>query len=108
MEIKEHLGNCVFCVKKSVNKIALAIRDEPVLFEQWKEALNKANLRADLPKIHELQKAGVIYRGNHSLGSIVKKFEHLTRDELAATIRSMRSNKEDSDGGCSESCNGYS
>jgi len=104
LEIKEHLGNCVFCVKKSVNKIALAIRDEPELFEKWKEALNKANLREDLPKIHELQKHGIIYRGNNNIDSIIKKFEHLSRSELESTIRSMRKSSEDEDGGCSESC----
>lgn len=107
LEIKEHLGNCVFCVKKSINKIALAIRDEPELFEQWNVALSNANTREDLPKIHELQKAGIIYRGNHNLDSIIKKFEHLSRDELLMTIRSMRVNKEDEDGGCSESCEAY-
>ena len=29
LQIPEHLGNCVFCIKKGVNKIALAAKDEP-------------------------------------------------------------------------------
>lgn len=108
LEIKEHLGNCVFCVKKSVNKVALAIRDEPGLFKKWEAALGQANLREDLPKIHELQKHGIIYRGSNSLDSIQKKFSHLTRDELESTIRSMRKGRvEDEDGGCSESCEAF-
>lgn len=28
LDIPEHLGNCVFCIKKSISKIALATRDE--------------------------------------------------------------------------------
>lgn len=103
----DHLGNCVFCVKKSINKIALAIRDEPELYEEWKAALSQANLRADLPKIHELQKGGIIYRGNNNLDSIIAKFAHLTRDELAMTVRSNRKLTVAEDGGCSESCEAF-
>ena len=31
LKIPEHLGNCVFALKKGINKIALAARDEPEL-----------------------------------------------------------------------------
>lgn len=106
LEIEEHLGNCVFCVKKSVNKVALAARDEPELLASWKLALDGANNRDDLtnPTYRNGNAIGVIYRGGNSIDSIVAKYENHSRDEIRKTIRSMR--QEDS-GSCGESCEAF-
>ena len=40
LEITEELGNCVFCVKKGNNKIALAAKREPELAAQFIEMIN--------------------------------------------------------------------
>lgn len=102
LEIDEHLGNCVFCFKKSINKVALAARDEPELASHFIDAISKANNRLNegsaIPK-------GVMFRSNNSLQSIIAKFELHSRDDIADTIRSMK--RKDS-GGCTESCEAFS
>ena len=45
LEIPEHLGNCVFCIKKSDKKVALAERDEPKLFKEWESAVTGDHVR---------------------------------------------------------------
>ena len=45
LELPEHLGNCVFCIKKSDAKLALAARDEPELYKEWSEALEGEHVR---------------------------------------------------------------
>lgn len=100
LQIDEHLGNCVFCIKKSINKIALAARDEPQLLAEWQTAILMANDRlntGDIPK-------GVMYRGSNSMGSIIAKFALHSRDEIAGTIRSMKQYDTNS---CSESCEAF-
>lgn len=101
LEIDEHLGNCVFCFKKSINKVALAARDEPELANHFIDAISKANNRlnegSEIPK-------GVMFRNNNSLQSIIAKFELHSRDDIADTIRSM---KRKESGGCTESCEAF-
>lgn len=105
LEISEHLGNCVFCVKKSINKIALAERDEPEIARAWEKALSQASAREDLqeknPKSIPCHRDGVIYRGNNTFGSIIAKFSDFGRNEIEDTIRSM---KRKESGTCTESC----
>lgn len=101
LEIDEHLGNCVFCFKKSINKVALAARDEPELAAHFIESIDKANNRLNegsvIPK-------GVMFRNSNSLQSIIAKFELHSRDDIADTIRSMKRNES---GGCTESCEAF-
>lgn len=98
LEIDEHLGNCVFCFKKSINKVALAARDEPELAAHFIDAIDSASDRVTektgIPK-------GVMFRSNNSLQSIIAKFQLHIRDDIADTIRSM---KRKESGGCTESC----
>lgn len=120
LEIDEHLGNCVFCIKKSINKLALAIRDERDLYNYVVKMINDPNVRLmdtrtqkfiDKNKIivtseeHRIQCASVsskvMYRYKNSLESIASKFAHMTRQEIRDSIRSM---KNDDSGSCSESC----
>lgn len=101
LEIDEHLGNCVFCFKKSINKVALAARDEPELAAHFIDAIGKANNRLNegsaIPK-------GVMFRQNNSLQSIIAKFELHSREDISDTIRSM---KRKESGGCTESCEAF-
>ncbi|CAH9012069.1 putative protein NinC [Vibrio phage 284E43-1] len=96
--IDEHLGNCVFCIKKGVNKVALAARDEPELAAQFKEVLE-----SNLVRTVEQRKSPSLemYRGRQSFGQIIATFSDYSRDEIAQTIRGAR--RFDS-GSCSESC----
>lgn len=115
LEIDEHLGNCVFCIKKSINKLALAARDEPELLSEWLSAIDSASDRLNQPieKItdglfqekytHHIKK-GVMYRGRNSMESIIAKFTLHSRDEIYDSIRSM---KRKESGGCTESCEAF-
>lgn len=119
LEIDEHLGNCVFCIKKSVNKIALALRDEPDLANYMIKMIcsPEVNVREKDKRYDRLVKHGLIaglseqqgrkeaskimYRGHNTLESIIESTSHMTREEIFLTIRSMRRQES---GGCSESC----
>lgn len=96
--IEEHLGNCVFCIKKGINKVALAIKDEPELAGQFNEILNVDKIRTvEKRKSPPLE----MYRGRQSFGQIITTFKEHSRSEIASTIRGMRSYDS---GSCSESC----
>ena len=98
LEIEEHLGNCVFCIKKGVNKIALAARDESEQARAFVDVITSDNVR-----IVEQRKSPSLemYRGRQSLQQVIATFSLHTRDEIAATIRGAK--RYDS-GSCSESC----
>lgn len=94
--IQEHLGNCVFCIKKSMQKVALATMDEPELATQFVDVLEK--------EIHTGREP-VMYRGNNTLKSLIALFSDVSRDELASRMTSMR---QYDTGSCSESCEAFS
>ena len=98
LEINENLGNCVFCIKKGVNKIGLATKNEPRMAQQFHKILNHKNVR-----VVEKRRSPplVMYRGNMSLISIIDVYRDMPEDEIYKTIRGGRG--EDS-GNCSESC----
>ncbi len=98
LEIPEHLGNCAFCIKKGSNKIALAARDEPQLATDFINLLDLKNVRQDGP---DAMRNNKMYRGRQSLQMIIDSHSHMSRDEIASTIRSMRRDESNS---CSESC----
>lgn len=87
LQIAEHLGNCVFCVKKSIQKIALAAKDEPELAAQFWELLTSDEVRK-MPN-----RCGtdlVMYRQKTSLADVIQMFSCDSRDELAARMPSQR------------------
>ena len=115
LEIQEHQGNCVFCIKKSINKLALAARDEPELLSDWLGAIDSASDRLNQPiekttdglfqeTYTQHIKKGVMYRGSNSMESIIAKFALHSRDEIYDSIRSM---KRKESGGCTESCEAF-
>lgn len=82
LELKhECLGNCVFCVKKSSNKIALAERYEPAIFEQFKTVLYRENVRKKGDHPHDL-----IYLGKNFPDSIVTMFKDPTLNMISFFI----------------------
>lgn len=120
LEIEPHLGNCVFCVKKSKNKIALAARQEPELAKQWQKLIDDAaddkyvTIKRDKsgqidfvaqetgePDEVKIPAKQAMYRGYRSFGDIIQMFESWTEQEIKDSIRSM---KDDDSGGCGESC----
>jgi 3'-phosphoadenosine 5'-phosphosulfate sulfotransferase (PAPS reductase)/FAD synthetase len=98
LEIGEHLGNCVFCVKKSAKKIALAQRDDPELAKLWEECFTDKETRV-LPA--NKYPKGVIYRNGQSLGSIIKMFGDFSDNEIKNSIHKTKSLDS---GSCGESC----
>lgn len=95
LEIQEHLGNCVFCIKKSIQKVALAAKDEPELAANFIHTLQSFDVKPDK----------VMYRSNNSLEQVIALFSDTGRDELASRMISMR---QYDTGSCSESCEAFS
>ena len=98
LDLDEHLGNCVFCIKKGANKLALAAKDEPEMAVKFIEmiksdAVHKRPTRNLPPEI--------MYRNNQSLGQIISAYDEVPRDYLEMQIVNGRSNDS---GSCSESC----
>ncbi|MCS6241527.1 phosphoadenosine phosphosulfate reductase family protein [Shewanella baltica] len=98
LDIPEWLGNCVFCIKKGVNKIALAAKQEPELVQEFMSALESNDVKNVERKHGKL----IMYRGHNSLTSIIETHINHTEQDL---IQAMRG-KTDS-GSCSESCEAF-
>ena len=101
LEIEEHLGNCVFCIKKGAGKLALAARDAPEQYEEFLKMLKNPENRDSPRNGSDL----VMYRGNKTLENIIEDFSEFTSEEIRSTLRFTK--KYDS-GSCSESCEIYS
>lgn len=98
LQIPEHLGNCVFCIKKGLNKIALAARDEPELAAGFWQMINDPSVRNVDGRQHD---GRIMYRKSNTLESVIALFSEHTRDDIAATIRGGGGYDA---GSCSESC----
>ncbi|HED5888888.1 TPA: phage N-6-adenine-methyltransferase [Salmonella enterica] len=98
LQIPEHLGNCVFCIKKGLNKIALAARDEPVLAADFIQMINAPSVRVVDSRQLDTK---IMYRKSNSLESVIALYADHSRAEIAATIRGGGGYNS---GSCSESC----
>ena len=98
LDLPEHLGNCVFCVKKGSNKVALAAMDEPEMAKQFIDMIDSESIvvRPGVPFPKE-----VMYRNHESLKQIIETHKDIDRDTLTKSIRSM---KRFDAGSCTESC----
>jgi hypothetical protein len=94
LEIEEWLGNCVFCLKKSTNKLALAARQEPRMAHSF-----NAMLCSDTVRTMDSRPApnNAIYRNWMTLPAIVEAFEPFSDDEIKGRMRGNTS-------ACAESC----
>jgi len=96
LEIPEWLGNCIFCVKKSAAKLAMAAREEPEAAEVWAAMLRDA---PDRTKREGLTSENV-YREHRTLLQVVDAYADVPTDVLRSRIRSSRNDANT----CSESC----
>ncbi len=92
--LDEWLGNCVFCLKKGVNKIALAIKDEPELANEFNQMLSDGPNKREIP-------SKIIYRGNLSIEGISNLYKDVSRPSI---IEGLRRGKHFDSGSCTESC----
>lgn len=97
--ISEHLGNCVFCVKKADGKLNLATRDESMMFLAFNGLVSGDDVRTEGLKNPEQSRK--MYRGHRTLTEMALLFPDLTRDELFTRLKMMRAFDA---GTCSESC----
>lgn len=97
LHIPEHLGNCIFCIKKSTQKLGLACIDESGLRRVFNEVITGDHVRdghRDTPK-------EVMYRGHLSLDGIAKMYADSDYQKL---YQEMAMAKRFDTGSCSESC----
>lgn len=83
LEIDDWLGNCVFCVKKGLNKLAVAAIQEPELKSQWIESQKLA----DQSKV---VKNAEMYRGKLTLEGIAKLHERSKPEDIISAMRIRR------------------
>jgi len=80
----EWLGNCVFCLKKGISRIALAARDEPELAKEWSAMIADPSLpmkpSKTLPNTH-------MYRGGTSMDDIIATFSDYERKDILRTLK---------------------
>ncbi|WP_098715149.1 phosphoadenosine phosphosulfate reductase family protein [Acinetobacter baumannii] len=97
LAITEHLGNCVFCIKKHLNKVALAAKDEPEMAAKWIGLTEGPTVRTGGRKHNHKR----MYRERLHMSDVVEAFKDHNRDEL---YKALRSSKRYESGSCSESC----
>ena len=96
-EIPEHLGNCIFCIKKSTQKIGLACKDEEGLQRVFNEVITGSHVRDG----HRETPKEIMYRGRMSLDGIAKMY---SENHYQALYQDMVRAKRFDTGSCSESC----
>lgn len=97
LELEEHLGNCVFCIKKGANKVALAAKDEPEMAVKFIGMIMGDD-------VHQRPSRGmppeIMYRNHHSLESIIESYKDIAREDLAMQVKHGGSGENL----CAESC----
>lgn len=96
--IPEHLGNCVFCIKKSNKKIGLACSEESGLKNVFTHECIESNSVRDG---HRKTPKHIMYRGNLSLDGIAKMYLNSDYESLYSE---MIAAKQFDTNSCSESC----
>lgn len=86
LAITEHLGNCVFCIKKHLNKVALAAKDEPEQAVKWIAVTEGENVRSEGRKYNHHR----MYRTRLHLSDVIEAFKNHDRDELYNALRSSK------------------
>lgn len=99
LQLEEQEGNCLFCIKKSTAKIALAAKQNPHFLRLWKYIINSNEVR---------EKDGfdktIMYRGNLSLDGISQLYADKSESEIRLN---MKSAKRFETGNCAESCEAF-
>ncbi len=97
LAITEHLGNYVFCIKKTLNKVALAAKDEPEMAVKWIDITEGPDVRSEGRKYNHHR----MYRKRLHMSDVIKVYKDRDRDEM---YKALRSSKRYESGSCSESC----
>jgi hypothetical protein len=82
LDLDEWLGNCVFCIKKPINRVALATLSEPELAKEF-------NAMLEVNDSNEKHK-GAIYRGKLTLNGVAKFFDGYDKEKILSTTRIRR------------------
>ncbi len=103
---KPFLGNCLFCPHKEISRVALAARYYPERAERFIKQCEstevKEHNRSDKDGV--FMPSDIMYRGHHSLRSIIETYKEFPTEELEAQL--SRGNKF-KDAGCGTSCIDY-
>ena len=99
--IPEHLGNCVFCIKKGINKVALAAKDEPDLASEFIKIVEISDDVRTEGRVHNHRK---MYRQSKTLSEIIQDYSDIPRESIFSQLRGQ---KRDAAGSCSESCEAF-
>ncbi|MCW7764466.1 phosphoadenosine phosphosulfate reductase family protein [Photorhabdus luminescens] len=98
LQIPEHLGNCVFCIKKNSKKLGLACQDEPGLKKVFElTCITGKHVRDG----HRKTSREIMYRGKMSLDGIARMYSNTDYQNL---YQEMVAAKRFDAGSCSESC----
>lgn len=98
--IPEHLGNCTFCIKKGLNKVALAAMDEPEQAIKFIEVTEGDHVRTEGRKHNHKR----MFRQRLHLSDVIEMYKDHSRDEL---FKALKSSKRYESGSCSESCEAF-
>lgn len=93
--INDHLGNCVFCIKKSELRLALASRDEPEFYNEFLSVVNDSGVRVIEDRETPVQH---MYRGGKKLEQVITMFDSASTEELRERVKYTKS------GQCENSC----
>ena len=112
IENADVIGNCVFCIKRGIKKVALAARLEPELAQDFIKMVNLPTVRIIEPKSYvdefgdtvakgRTKPPEIMYRADNSLESIIESTKHmsLANLKLAAKVRYAADSSN-----CSDSC----
>lgn len=100
LNLPEHLGNCTFCIKKSAGKVALAAKDRPDSAQRFIQLVEGDSVRVEGRK----DQSKAMYRERRKLSDIIALYSDVSRDDLAARLKSTHVFDA---GTCSESCEAF-
>lgn len=100
LEIPEWSGNCVFCIKKSFGKLALAARENPDLYHDFLEMSEGPHVRTE-NLVHGHKR---MFRGSKHLSDIIPLYDELSEGDIRLSLRGQ---KHFQSGSCSESCEAF-
>lgn len=90
LEIDEWLGNCVFCIKKGVNKVALAALQEPDLAREWAEMSTGEHVLQKFEKDGTPLVKGAMYRGKLNINGVAELYAGANAEQILSTMRVRR------------------
>ncbi len=99
--IPEELGNCVFCIKKGVNKVALAAKHEPEMAKQFIKMVSDERIPVSASRKSKGMAANVMYRNRMTLQNVIDAYSEISTKELSELVKRGRAYDT---GSCSESC----